>query len=366
MICQYENRGLAKLLEASAFFCARAASLALGAARRARDTMLDLERVEVLKGPRNTLFGNNSTGGAINFIAAKPTDVLSAGVNSTIDRFGWLFVESVSGAGSQTFNARLVVSDAQGAGTGRKRTRPDKDGDRCRRRGIRAASTRLASRRIAQGIGQSMFIATTRRPKWSSWPRPRHRQDPPVPMSTLCMGASRHIRFCRAATAAPTYKAGGLMNQNINHVDHIMWMVHFKNQEVYVRQLSELFKVKFDGPFMRPDMGLCSWLTWEGGLEVLAPLDDDTPAANQLREELQQKGEGFWGMAFGVPHIQRAREHALRLGYQASDIIENTGSEPWHHKTQTMKEVIIGDFLGVKLIFGEIVYRDGIFQTQRE
>ena len=35
--------------------------------------MLDLERVEVLKGPQGTLFGNNSTGGSINFIAAKPT-----------------------------------------------------------------------------------------------------------------------------------------------------------------------------------------------------------------------------------------------------------------------------------------------------
>jgi iron complex outermembrane receptor protein len=36
-------------------------------------TMLDLARVEVLKGPQGTLFGNNSTGGSINFIAAKPT-----------------------------------------------------------------------------------------------------------------------------------------------------------------------------------------------------------------------------------------------------------------------------------------------------
>src|SRR5271170_5862109 len=46
-------------------------------------TMLDLARVEVLKGPQGTLFGNNSTGGSINFIAAKPTPDFSAGFHST-------------------------------------------------------------------------------------------------------------------------------------------------------------------------------------------------------------------------------------------------------------------------------------------
>lgn len=48
---------------------------------------LDLERVEVLKGPQGTLFGSNSTGGAINYVGAKPTDALAYGADVSIGRF---------------------------------------------------------------------------------------------------------------------------------------------------------------------------------------------------------------------------------------------------------------------------------------
>jgi outer membrane receptor protein involved in Fe transport len=52
-----------------------------------RGVNLDLERVEILKGPQGTLFGQNSTGGAINFIAAKPTKTFSAGIDGSYGSF---------------------------------------------------------------------------------------------------------------------------------------------------------------------------------------------------------------------------------------------------------------------------------------
>lgn len=72
--------------------------------------ILDLQRVEVLKGPQGTLFGQNSTGGAINYIANKPTTEFESGINLSYGRFNEVDISGfVSGPISETLGYRLAV-----------------------------------------------------------------------------------------------------------------------------------------------------------------------------------------------------------------------------------------------------------------
>ncbi|WP_065107772.1 TonB-dependent receptor [Sphingobium yanoikuyae] len=97
----------------------------------AQGMMMDLERVDVLKGPQGTLFGQNSTGGAVNFVAAKPTEDLSLGGRVAVARFGSVNGEAfLSGPLTSTLKARLAVKAEQGGAWQRSDSRDDELGDR--------------------------------------------------------------------------------------------------------------------------------------------------------------------------------------------------------------------------------------------
>lgn len=91
----------------------------------AAEAGLDVARVEVLKGPQGTLFGQNSTAGAINYIAATPTPTFSAGADASYSTFNTFELNAfLSGPINDRVGMRLSLDSIRGDDWQKSYTRP--------------------------------------------------------------------------------------------------------------------------------------------------------------------------------------------------------------------------------------------------
>ena len=84
--------------------------------------LFDIERVEVLRGPQGTLYGRNTTGGAVNFVSRKPTQDLEMYATVGYGRFDAINAEgAISGGISENLAARasFVINEDDGFHTNR-------------------------------------------------------------------------------------------------------------------------------------------------------------------------------------------------------------------------------------------------------
>lgn len=75
----------------------------------AADTF-DVERIEILKGPQSTFFGNNAIAGALNVVTTKPSDQLDASVRALYGEYGQYVSEgAIGGPLTETLSARVAA-----------------------------------------------------------------------------------------------------------------------------------------------------------------------------------------------------------------------------------------------------------------
>lgn len=80
-------------------------------------SMLDIQRVEVLRGPQGTLYGRNTTGGAIGIFTNDPTHGLSGSIDVTGGNYGtWSAVGIVNVPIADNLDARFVAQRSGNSG----------------------------------------------------------------------------------------------------------------------------------------------------------------------------------------------------------------------------------------------------------
>jgi iron complex outermembrane receptor protein len=93
----------------------------------------DLDRVEVLRGPQNTLYGRNTTGGAVNFVTRKPRidEEANGYVDVSYGRFDSINVNAAVGAPlGEKVAFRLALQSLHTKGPWNNITTGDRQGDR--------------------------------------------------------------------------------------------------------------------------------------------------------------------------------------------------------------------------------------------
>ena len=82
-----------------------------GRSRMSGSTFLDLDRIEVLKGPQSTFFGNNAIAGALNIVSKKPGDTFDGYMRALGGMFEQYALEgAVGGPITDTLKARFAAT----------------------------------------------------------------------------------------------------------------------------------------------------------------------------------------------------------------------------------------------------------------
>jgi len=149
------------------------------------------------------------------------------------------------------------------------------------------------------------------------------------------------------------------MKKFINHVDHVAWICRPENLDAHIERMEKVTGAKLRR-FSRQDMGFTMCISWEAGLEVVAPMEERTEFNTWLWSELETKGEGVTSVVFGVKDLDWHKERLEKMGIPVGPLMDDHPDSPWHDQLVLWERVVGEQIINTNIVLGDIDYADEV------
>ncbi|HKX80277.1 MAG TPA: hypothetical protein VJM34_17330 [Novosphingobium sp.] len=147
------------------------------------------------------------------------------------------------------------------------------------------------------------------------------------------------------------------MKKLVNHVDHVAWISRPENLDANVAELERLSGATLARSDSR--MGITVCISWEAGLEVIAPTGEETPINKELREYLETRGEGVYAVIFGVADIEAHKRRLEALGLKVGPEVGG-GPSASSGARVVVRERRVKQVMNSWFVLGDIDYADDV------
>jgi hypothetical protein len=144
-----------------------------------------------------------------------------------------------------------------------------------------------------------------------------------------------------------------VLQQPVNRVSHVVYCLRPENLDGAVAFLSEALGATFEDS-SRPELGLRIMISLESGLELIAPAPDLGPVPERFTTFLDQRGEGVYGIVYGVRDLDEVAAKADHFGIGVTHRGSFADAPPWQGRFDVFDEAHLEPLHGMHITLGRI------------
>jgi 4-hydroxyphenylpyruvate dioxygenase-like putative hemolysin len=151
--------------------------------------------------------------------------------------------------------------------------------------------------------------------------------------------------------------------EGVNVVHHVSWCVRPENMDRARAYWEDAIGLPPLEDLDLPDLGLRVLVSWEGGVEIMCPTNEEGSMAAAARQFLEERGEGVYSVVYNVGDIAATM---ARISAQGGSLVfeesipaeavqdRNLSPDPTSERF-SIRQALFEDICGMRVCLQEIV-----------